>query len=107
MILHGQIAVAELKRQPHQRARGRNGGSPRRIRRGRIEAALRGAPESVSASSPRRIRRGRIEARTDRGLVHGTGDLLHGEFAVAALKPPWQALRNRKATFSTANSPWP
>src|SRR6266508_1724090 len=64
-VLHGEFAVAALKPQGQGVVLGVGERSPRRIRRGRIEAPTRSAPGTRWRGSPRRIRRGRIEA-TDR-----------------------------------------
>src|SRR5262249_28315833 len=82
-VLHGGNAVAALKLPS---ARGRcpaHTSSPRRQRRGRIEA-LRSWPSWLEcSSSPRRQRRGRIEASVT-GLMSAVGP-----------------------RFSTAATPWP
>ncbi len=134
LVLHGEFAVAPLKRgSSAARARRRASRSPRRIRRGPIEAqGARATHSSITcvlhgefAVAP--LKRHRLEGRQPLG-----DPVLHGEFAVAPLKlllPVLLSRRNhcsprrirrgpieaactpRRApgtfAFSTANSPWP
>src|SRR5437016_6081333 len=63
MVIHGVVAVAALKRSPDDHRDPRNGGHPRRRRRGRIEATLVDRQYQIPLQ------------------------VIHGVAAVAALKP--------------------
>src|SRR5439155_1106398 len=82
-VLHGEFAVAPLKRPDPCAGRSPRPRPPRRIRRGPIEAH----PRCAALPSPRLV--------------------LHGEFAVAPLKlAPREPHPVSVGTSSTANSPW-
>ncbi len=89
-VLHGGDAVAALKLVGRRNMIPLTRGSPRRRRRGRIEATYLRYLQQTDPGSPRRRRRGRIEAVTavNRPLVNTI--VLHGGDAVAALKRSWQ-----------------
>src|SRR5436309_1362477 len=83
-VLHGVIAVAALQQQTTRLADRQSLRSPRRHRRGRIEAIDSTHGFTRHYGSPRRHRRGRIEAVTRRGTTRATLAVLHGVIAVAA-----------------------
>src|SRR5437870_4330963 len=106
-VLHGEFAVAALKpRGPAPRGV-RGVASPRRIRRGRIEAPAPGKPVDFGRISPRRIRRGRIEA-TIRSSGLGLVAIFPRRIRRGRIEAVIESLGEvRSVDFSTANSPWP
>ena len=105
--LRGEFAAASLKQFGIRSKAAGEGVSPRRIRRGLIEAIRRAVGASADRPSPRRIRRGLIEARSKGQNILWILLHLRGEFAAASLKLKRSCSDNYEKLISAANSPRP
>src|SRR5207245_9192906 len=108
LVLHGVIAVAALKLLCAEVQLFVLKGSPRRHRRGRIEANTKRPCGSSFSSSPRRHRRGRIEARLACVAClkeFKSSPRRHRRGRIEAEAPAEQFTST--PLFSTASSPWP